>query len=311
MTPQTAKRRARILTDTRAFFARRGLLEVETPVLAQASAVDCHIDLFTAAPQNHPGNRPRFLQSSPELHMKRLLTQGYPDIFQIARVFRAGEQGRLHNPEFTMVEWYRRGFSMERLMREVAELCCVALGERPVSYFDYRGLFRKRAGIDPLTASLDEIQDFITACDSASPRFESRTDALQYALSREIEPTLPRRTLCFIHGYPAEQAILALLDPRDPRIARRFELFHDGVELANGWEELLDSRLNRERFQTQNAQRQQREKPPIPIDERFLAALADGAPACAGVALGFDRLVMQAVGAEQLEDVLSFPWQDA
>ncbi len=311
MTPETAKHRARLLTAVRTFFARRDVLEVETPILAQASAVDCHIDLFTAAAQGGHDSTCRFLQTSPELHMKRLLTRGYPDIYQLARVFRSDERGRLHNPEFTMVEWYRRGFSMLQLMHEVAELCRKVLGDIPVSFVDYRELFVTHTGIDPLAASLDDIQGLLTARDSASPRFESRSDALQYALSVAIEPKLARATLCFIHSYPAEQAILARLDPDDPRVSRRFELFYNGTELANGWEELLAPDQNRDRFEAQNSRRRRRGKPPIPLDERFLTALDRGAPACAGVALGFDRLMMHAVGADRLEQVIAFPWDEA
>ncbi len=305
MVPETAHARSRLLAQIRAFFDQRGVLAVETPSLARGAAPDRHLDPF----QLHNGER--LLPTSPELHMKRLLADGYPDIYQICHAFRCGERGRQHNPEFTILEWYRRGFTMQRLMDEVAALCRTVAGERSVVCQGYCDVFRQNAGIDPLETSNAEIVDVCSRTGGPPPPLESRTDLLQYAMAQIVEPRLPSNAFVFIHHFPAEQAILAKLAPDDPRTALRFELYCNGLELANGWEELTDPDENRIRFETQNELRRAAGQPTVPVDECFLDALRRGMPDCAGVALGIDRLIMLALGMERIDEVVTFPWEEA
>lgn len=311
MSPEMARRRAEVRAGIRQYFAEQHVLEVETPAIGQAASTDVHIDLFCTVPHQQTDASARFLQTSPELHMKRLLAHGYPDIYQMSRVFRADEQGRHHNPEFTMLEWYRHGFSMRHLMDDVARLCKAVLGDRTVRHSAYADLFREHAGLDPLVCSLDDVVSVVSASDHDAPAFDTLTDALQYVMSQWVEPALPAEDLVFVHDYPASQAVLATLSQNDPRVANRFELFHGGLELANGWEELIDPDENRARLEHDNVRRMQMGRQPVPVDTRFLDALHRGMPPCAGVALGVDRLVMLATGASAIDGVLTFPWDDA
>ncbi len=283
------------------------MLEVETPVLSAGAIADRHIDLLTV----ETAQGTRYLQSSPEQHMKRLLCEGYPDIFQVARVVRAGESGAKHNPEFTMLEWYRRGFSMAQLMDEVAELCTAVLGERPVRKAAYCELVREHAGIDPLATTRQQVLEYLAARSPVPTGLDTLTDALQYLFATQVEPHLARDCLAFVHHYPAEQAVLAKLDPADPRTALRFELFCGGMELANGWEELTDVEQNVARADRENAERVRLGKDPVPLHSAFVDGLRRGLPSCSGVALGLDRLVMLAAGTEQVADVQAFPWDRA
>jgi lysyl-tRNA synthetase class 2 len=253
---------------------------------------------------------PRYLQTSPELHMKRLLARGYPDIFQICRVFRSGESGSRHNPEFAMLEWYRRGFSMEDLMGEVAEVCRAGLGERRVTTVAYSSLFSRVTGLDPLAVAGEQLRAYIASRETDPPPLAAPTDMMQYVMARWVEPSLPPGDITLVHSYPTDQAVLAAIDEQDPRVARRFEAYCGGMELANGWEELVDPDENRLRLEAENVKRMQRGRPPVPVDASFLEALSAGVPACAGVALGLDRLVMLAVGATRIDDVLTFPWDN-
>jgi lysyl-tRNA synthetase class 2 len=223
---------------------------------------------------------PLFLHSSPEYAMKRLLAAGSGDIYQICHVARGLESGRLHNPEFTLVEWYRLGFSLEALMDEVEALVRELLGrvsaQRASERISYRDVFARDMWLELLMGSL-------------------------------VGPRLGRKALTFVHGHPATQAALARLDPREPRAARRFELYCDGIELANGFHELAAPNEQRARFERDNARRRRLGLPVFPPDERLLAALAGGFPDCAGVALGFDRTLMLATGATHIDEVLAFP----
>jgi elongation factor P--(R)-beta-lysine ligase len=308
MTPSTARKRAGVINAVRTFFVQRDVLEIETPVLSAGAIADRHIDLFSLSPS---GASVRYLQSSPEQHMKRLLCDGYPDIFQIARVFRQEERGRQHNPEFTMLEWYRRGFSMMHLIDEVGELCAAVLGAKPVRMVAYRDIVMEHTGLDPLTADRNDVLQYV-ASRGFEPRIEgSRADVFQYLFALLVEPELPKDTLLFVHSYPADQAVLAALDPDNPTVAKRFELFVGGIELANGWEELADAAQNVARAEEENAQRSTLGKQPIPLHPAFVRGLRKGLPACSGVALGLDRLIMLAAGAADIADVLTFPWDNA
>lgn len=306
--------RAELLARTRAFFAARDVLEVETPVLSAAAVSEPAIESFETRYQGPgaPAGRTLYLQTSPEFHMKRLLAAGSGAIYQIARVFRQGEAGRRHNPEFSLVEWYRPGFDMEALMDEVEALVLELLrprGPAPATRLSYRDAFLRYAGIDPLTADMHALracaaQRGLTAVGLDG---EDRDAWLDLLLTHCVEPALAPHGLVFIHDYPASQAALARLHPDAPDVAARFELYYAGIELANGFEELVDAEEQRGRFERDLALRAARGQPTGPLDEHLLAALAAGLPACAGVAVGFDRVVMAAADAEHLAQVMAFP----
>ena len=262
--------------------------------------------------------RPMFLQTSPEYAMKRLLAAGVGDVYQLCRVVRGDERSRVHNPEFTMLEWYRVGFDMGRLIEEVAALLDalasrVGGARRTLRMLSYREAFRLTLQIDPLevpTGSLVQLAvERGLANDTA--RTLDRDALLDFLMGTVIGPTLGHGEWLALTHYPASQAALAQLDPGDPRVALRFEIYADGIELANGFQELADAREQRARFMADNAARRVQGLPPMPIDERLLAALESGLPACSGVALGFDRAVMVAVGARQIDEVIAFPIENA
>jgi lysyl-tRNA synthetase class 2 len=249
-----------------------------------------------------------FLHTSPEYAMKRLLAAGSGDIYQICHVVRGNERGRLHNPEFTLIEWYRVGFSLEKLMDEVEALVRVLLGAAAPGSSErlsYREAFLRELGLDPLTAPEAALAEAARPLALAGADL-SRDEWLELLMGALIGPRLGRGALSFLHGYPASQAALARLDPADPRVAQRFELYCSGIELANGFHELASPIEQRARFEADNIQRRRRGLPVFPLDERLLAALP-ALPDCAGVALGFDRTLMLAAGASHIEEVLPFP----
>ncbi len=303
-----------LLHDTlRAFFRARGVLEVTTPVLSQAGNTDPNIDSFTTryhGPQAG-GPAPRWLRTSPEFFMKRLLAAGAGDIFEIAPVFRDGECGARHNPEFTLLEWYRVGFDhhalmdeVEALVRSVAdafgrELC----GARRLSF---QQAFVEFAGIDPLVAAEDALWQVLAGFEIERAGLGC-DDVLDLIRSHIVEPALAREPAVFIHAFPASQAALARLDPDDPRVARRFELYLGGSEIANGYHELTDAREQRARFERDLATRRARGTPEPAIDEHLLAALPS-MPDCAGVALGLERLLGWATGEPRIDRLLAFPF---
>jgi elongation factor P--(R)-beta-lysine ligase len=308
-TPARLALRAQLLARTRAFFAARGVLEVDTPFVVKAPVSDVHIHsarvaLGSAAP-------PLFLHTSPEYAMKRLLAAGSGDIYQICHVVRGYESGRLHNPEFTLVEWYRCGFALGALMDEVEALVRDLLGaagaERGSERLSYRAAFVRELALDPFTASLAELATAARPLDFRAPADFDRDGWLELLMGSLVGPRLGQTSLTFVHGYPASQAALARLTPGDAATAERFELYCDGIELANGFHELGNAAEQRARFLDDNAARQHRGLPVDPPDERLLAALAAGLPDCSGVALGFDRTLLLAAGAERLDDVLPFP----
>jgi lysyl-tRNA synthetase class 2 len=318
--PERLRQRAALLQRARDFFAVRALTEVDTPVVVNAPVSDVHIDSATvrlsAAPAARAAAPPLYLHTSPEYAMKRLLAAGSGDIYQICHVVRGFECGRLHNPEFTLIEWYRIGFSLTGLMDEVEALVRALLGARAPATSErisYRDAFLRELGLDPLnapeTALAQAAQPLAlggAAATSATAGGMSRDDWLELLMGSIVGPRLGRGTFTFVHSYPASQAALARLDPADPRVARRFELYCAGIELANGFHELASAAEQRARFEADNVQRRRLGLPVSPLDERLLAALTE-LPDCAGVALGFDRTLMLAVAAASLEEVLPFP----
>jgi lysyl-tRNA synthetase class 2 len=315
---ETLRFRAEVLRKVRSFFHDRGVLEVETPILSRGISLDCHIDVFSTT--FHPGGHPSpgtgsgetfYLQTSPEPHMKRLLCLGFPDIWQMTRSFRNGEAGRVHNPEFTMVEWYRLGYSLEDLMDEVEALCLLVCGPRPVERRTWSQAMRETLGFDPLGMSREEIASH-PAASGLLPEgigFPTRADLLDFLMAHHVEPGFPPDRLVFVSGFPADQAAQARTDPGDPRIARRFEVYGGGMELGNGYLELLDPEEYESRFDKENVKRRNLGKPELPKDPAFLAELRRGLPPCAGVAMGLDRLAILGAGRGGIGPVLSFPWE--
>jgi lysyl-tRNA synthetase class 2 len=252
-----------------------------------------------------------FLHTSPEYAMKRLLAAGIGDIYQICHVVRGLERGRLHNAEFTLIEWYRLGFSLEDLMDEVETLVLALLGAtRPGERVSYREAFIRELALDPLAADLAELQRAARAS-GFDPACAGRDELLDLLMATRVGPKLGAHALTFVHRYPASQAALAELDPHDARCALRFELYCEGVELANGFKELASGVEQRARFEQDRQERRKRGLPAPESDERLLAALDAGLPDCAGVALGFDRVVMLATGAQNIDAVLPFPTERA
>lgn len=323
------ERRASALAQVRAFFASHGVMEVDTPVVVNAPVTDVHIH---SAEVRFPdaADRAFFLHTSPEYAMKRLLAAGSGDIYQICHVARGFERGRQHNAEFTIVEWYRVGFSLERLMDEVEALAREVLG--PVAHgvaserLTYRDAFMRALALDPLMCSLEDLNraardhGFEPASRSAqaaprvqlaTPAASNRDELLDFLMATRIGPQLGRRALTFIHRYPASQAALARLDPVDSRCALRFELYCEGLELANGFHELASASEQRARFEQDRAERSRRGLAAHAPDERLLSALESGLPDSSGVALGFDRLLMLATGATHIDEVLPFPTERA
>ncbi|NMT65466.1 EF-P lysine aminoacylase EpmA [Marinobacter orientalis] len=302
--------RARQLAWVRGFFARRGVMEVETPVLGRYGVTDSNIDSIPASPAPvAAGFAEAWLQTSPEYHMKRLLAAGAGPIYQVARVFRDGESGRRHNPEFSLLEWYRPGFTDTDLMAEVSELVCGWLGCEAPRMMRYRDVFLRFAGVDPFLATDSELA---ARCEQwlapGQVQAFSRDDCLDLLMGCQVEPALASAGPVFVTGYPESQAALARVSEQDGlRQAHRFELYVQGVELCNGYWELTDWEEQQQRFAADNQARASAGKPEMPVDKAFLAALQAGVPDCAGVALGLDRLLMLKLGLDDLAGVIAFP----
>jgi lysyl-tRNA synthetase class 2 len=307
--------RASRLGAARAFFAARDVLEVDTPLLVGHAVTDVHIH---SASVRLPGMAARamHLHTSPEYAMKRLLAAGSGDIYQICHVIRGEERGRLHNAEFTLIEWYRLGATLESLMGEVEALvrllaapAAAARAEHP----SYREAFLRTLAVEPLSATEEQLRAAAAhhRIDATAVPAGARDTLLDLLMGMVVGPTLGRGAMSFLHRYPASQAALARLDPEDPRVALRFELYLEGVELANGFAELGDAHEQRARFEAERCLRAQRGLPAPEVDERLLAALAHGLPPCAGVAVGFDRLLMLASGATDIGAVMPFTTERA
>lgn len=301
--------RAEILAKIRAFFAARSVLEVETPILSSAPVTDVHLKALSCSYRG-PGaadGRTLYLQTSPEYAMKRLLADGSGPIYQICRAIRDGEAGTRHNPEFSILEWYRPGWDHHRLMDEMDELLGEVLGSRCAERLTYSETFDRYAGIDAIATSDEELRSRIGDLGVANPNDLSRDDLLDLILTHVIETRLGHCQPTFIYDYPASQAALAKVRDGEPALAERFEVFVEGLELANGYHELVNSTEQRRRFENDLEMRRRAGLPQVPIDQRLLAALEHGLPECAGVALGIDRMVMLAAGTRDLADVLAFP----
>ncbi|MGQ0620986.1 MAG: EF-P lysine aminoacylase EpmA [Panacagrimonas sp.] len=302
---ETIRARAELYGSVRAFFFARGVMEVDTPVLSAHAAVDRNIESM----QSTDG---RWLQTSPEFAMKRLLCAGSGPIFQIAPVFRAEEAGRFHNPEFRLLEWYRPGWDHHRLMAEV-EALIRALIERPANDFErvtYREAFIRHAGLDPFAATLSDIEHRARQ-EGYVGAMRVRDEGLDVLMSLLVGPRLGLDAPVFLHDFPASQSALARIRPGDPPVAERFELFWKGLELANGFHELTDPAEQRARFESDQTARGERRQCVPPFDAHLIDALRHGLPDCAGVALGLDRLLMLKLGLPNVADTMTFDWKRA
>jgi elongation factor P--(R)-beta-lysine ligase len=303
------EKRAALLHKLREFFHDRGFIEVETPLLASEIIPELHIEPIDA-------DSGQFLQSSPELHMKRLLAAGAKSIFQVTRSFRADERGQLHNPEFTIVEWYRTGDDMLAGIDLLDELMQSLLGTLPVARSTYAEAFERTMRISPHANSSDELAAAAERAGVAAPDGMDRLDRdewLNLLLATRVEPELGRDRPEIVYHYPVSQASLAKVvrSPQGYDVAERFELYYRGIELANGFHELTDAAELRKRFETVNSARVADGRRALSMPERLLAALDHGLPDCTGVALGFDRLVMLALGATSIDEVVAFPHEKA
>lgn len=309
------KQRAALISQVRQFFAARDVMEVETPIWSQAGATNPYIASFTS--DYHPPGCNAilgYLQTSPEYAMKRLLAAGSGCIYQISKAFRDGESGRYHNPEFTMLEWYRLGFNHEQLLQEVLALLTDVAKAPPAVRFTYAEAFQTFLEMNPHHASLSELHAGLARYHLDTVDNVDLTDrdlCLQLLMTEVIERRFDPTQPTVITDFPASQAALARILPGNPPVAARFEIYWQGVELANGFYELSDVKEQRARFQADLTERTALDLPMIPIDEHLLAALTHGLPECAGVALGIDRLIMCALGASNLADVMTFPWERA
>lgn len=304
------RKRAFLMTKIREFFAQRRVLEVQTPILSRYGNTDVQIEAFTSQ-GIHSEQSKSYLRTSPEFFHKRLLASGSGDIFELAPVFRHGEATRLHNPEFTLLEWYRQDFKLVELMDEVVGLVfflseSLGRSQPGVKKISYQEAFLRYAQIDPFTMNEAELNEFCTANNYGGSRL-SRTEALDFVFAVMIQPQLDANILWLLFDFPVEQAALAQVHPKKSDRCLRFELIYQGVELANGYQELSDSDEQRRRFQADLLLRSESGKlDDIAIDEHLLAALSAGLPSCSGVAVGIERLHMCLVGADSIQDVMGF-----
>jgi lysyl-tRNA synthetase class 2 len=315
------KKRAIMLRQVRHFFDERQVLEVQTPILAQAGSTDPSMNNVGSRLAMHPGVD-FYLQTSPEFAMKRMLAAASPDIYQICKVFRDTELGSIHQPEFTMLEWYRKGIDLDEMIEEtcslIAALCHADSNEtnqallEPSKVYRYQDLFHSVTGLDPLTENTNALRQCATqktelvTANFARQLGDDHNAWLDFLMSHLVIPSMRHDGLVVVKHYPANQAALARLLPEDVRFAERFEIFFHGLELANGYRELLDPIEQRRRFEDDRTQRAQSGKPDISIDEHFLAALEEGLPDCCGVAVGFDRLLMCLYDLSEIKESISF-----
>jgi elongation factor P--(R)-beta-lysine ligase len=306
--------RAQVFEDIRRFFSARAVLEVETPLLSYSSGTDPQLDFFTAEYCSPPLHHTLFLQTSPEFAMKRLLAAGSGSIYQICKAFRNGESGRFHNPEFTLLEWYRVGFTLPQLMDEIAELIGVLFNDHrslnQTQRFSYQEIFQRYTDLNPLEFSY---QDYCTyARDNNMPEAESICGYdhglwLDFIFSHNVQPQLGENAVCMVYGYPACQSSLARINEYNSQITDRVEVFINGIELGNGYYELTDAKEQDRRFDEELSIRQQRKRPVAVKDKYLIAALDAGLPECSGMSIGLDRLLMLLTNSANIEDVLNFP----
>jgi len=287
-------------------------MEVDTPALSAAAVSDTQIESLEVRSLLAA---PLFLHTSPEFAMKRLLAAGYPDIYSICRVFRDGESGKQHQPEFTMAEWYRHGYNLQGIVDDAVKLICAGLDDASLGnrtrVLEYRDIFKETIGLDPCTASCDEL---LIAADAdgglRAALGDERDDILDLLLATRIMPTFAKDSLTVLQHYPASQAALARLCSSNNKLADRFEIFMGQVELANGYVELTDAAQLARRMQVDQQHRERRGKTTRPLDDAVLAAMQSGLPACAGVAMGLERLHMVYAGCNDIRDVITFAFQD-
>ena len=300
------RQRANLLANVRAFFAEKNILEVETPLLSSTSATDMHLVSLTTNLDYLSNSKTYYLQTSPEYAMKRLLADEVGPIYQICKAFRGDFPTSYHNPEFTILEWYRPGFTMTRLMDEVAELIDATTGSKQISRFSYREVFEDRLGLNPHDCTLEELSELAHGKMDINSRDLGFSGYLDLVMTTLIEPDLPE--YCFLFDYPKLQASLAKIEKDDDgnEIAKRFELYCRGMEVANGYLELTDPIEQRRRLEIDNMNRSKKGLPQIPIDENLIAALHSGLPKTSGVALGLDRLLMVISKIEDIDEALAF-----
>jgi len=312
---ENLRRRGEILARIRQFFAQRDVLEVEVPLMSHCAVSDPFIDSIDVSYRPFPEAEAQalYMQTSPEYAMKRLLAAGSGAIYQMSRAFRNGESGSRHNPEFTMLEWYRPGFDEQQLMDEVAELVMPVLGLERIERLSYQQAFEQYLGLNPHTATLAELVAETRRHIDVAMDDEDRDSWLNLLMSHVIEPKLAERRAVFICDYPASQAALSKIkyDESGRPVATRFELFIDGIELANGYHELTDAAEQDRRLEADQQQRAQLGLPQRPLEKRLVGALEAGLPDCAGVALGVDRLVMLALAEKRIDQVIAFPFERA
>ncbi len=307
--------RAQMLIKIRNFFQQRSVLEVETPLLCHATGTDPQLDFFSSESIQ---NQAMFLQTSPEFAMKRLLAAGSGSIFQICKAFRKGESGRFHNPEFSILEWYRVGFSLHQLMDEVTELLNEVLPgfcpKNTVNKISYVELFTQVTGLNPLQFCQKSYSSYVTKNalgDAISLCGNDHAMWLDFIFSHKVQTTLNNQALCLVFSYPSIQSSLARLNKENPMIADRFEVFINGVEIGNGFFELADAKEQEIRFDNENISRKTKGLVQVKKDQLFLDALRSGLPDCSGIALGLDRLLMIMTNSKSLNNVLTFPFERA
>ncbi len=313
---QHMQARAIMLQKIRAFFAARNVWEVETPLLGQATGTDPNLDFFSTQYQSGSQSQTYYLQTSPEFCMKRLLAAGSGSIYQISKAFRNNESGRYHNPEFSLLEWYRVGFDLQQLMDEVADLltCVLASLELEVESDSYVNVFSHHTGLDPLEFSFDayskcaeenNLSDAVTICAENHPMW------LDFLFSFLVQPHLGKHSVSMIFDYPACQSSLARVKVEDPRLVERVEVFVNGIELGNGYFELSDPVEQRQRIDNERKIRKSKALPESNIDKHFLNAIESGLPDCSGIAIGLDRLLMLVTDSKTINQVITFPIANA
>jgi lysyl-tRNA synthetase class 2 len=304
--------RAQLLANIRKFFDERSVLEVETPLLSHSSGTDPQLEFFTTEYCLSPRRQTLFLQTSPEFAMKRLLAAGSGSIYQIGKAFRNGESGRFHNPEFTMLEWYRVGFTLPQLLDEIAELIGILFSSQPLQATKrvrYQDVFVSYTGLDPLIFSYQDYCAFARESQLLEAVDICGHDLglwLDFIFSHKVQPHLGENALCMVYEYPACQSSLAKINQYNPQLTERVEIFINGIELGNGYHELTDPEEQRTRFDKELAIRQQKKLPVTIKDNHLIAALESGLPECSGMAIGLDRLLMLLSGSQSIDDVLSF-----